>query len=657
MTLPSNVQFAKTFISKQLTEALKLTKHAPQTRFSPFAMYMSSKGSTSWEAAIKSQPNIAQDDFAPAGWKIVEAAKENTVVDDGKKKAGSKLLSFFGRKSSQSDTVLRSTPPPVSPVVSSLKPGSSPRASSENTRSSTTIDPNQGSGTVLPIAVSSSSSISTPKNDSNPTTFNVPSDSTVREPTPPPSAVARFFGRFSSRASKPSDSLALSQDDLEFLSDVPTFSEPVPNHDSESDALSMMIKSPPVPTMLPAPLAPPPRLSQPTRTLSQGTKFEQDQRNDDPFSIFNSSDSTSKHTHSPMNPLTAASPSPVGVPLLNLSSNASALAQSRNSDTNNCSQGWSMTSPNDFSTPPPVPKPKPNDTFPILSQGPSQNQWLEKDSLASGSTGMIPPLPPPPGSRSHTPLRIALSPSVQAAVDFDDDDFSEFLSSSTPPAPPSFNNNALAMRLANSSSSGEAPTTTNNIFDGFDDFLGPFSSDPQPPQPPAKQISQPPVPASKSPPPNNRQTHSTQSTPRHKHTRTVSKADHARTSSLLENAARGKWLGPASPLPEALLPPDSSHVKSPSNDFFKHGSTMQAQQAEAVTVLSASFQAPTLRADEKNRSQNSSRQLASANLLQLPMSSQLSLKPLTLPMNVAVPPPEVKSSGLSAQDLSFFEGL
>ena len=60
------------------------------------------------------QPNIAQDDFAPVGWKIVEAAKENTVVDDGKK-AGSKLLSFFGRKSSQSDAVLRSTFPPVSP--------------------------------------------------------------------------------------------------------------------------------------------------------------------------------------------------------------------------------------------------------------------------------------------------------------------------------------------------------------------------------------------------------------------------------------------------------------------------------------------------------------------------------------------------------------
>jgi hypothetical protein len=291
-------------------------------------------------------------------------------------------------------------------------------------------------------------------------------------------------------------------------------------------------------------------------------------------------------------------------------------------------------SPNDFSTPPPVPEPKPNVTFPILSQGPSQNQWLEKDSLASGSTGMISPLPPPPGSRSHTPLRIALSPSVQAAVDFDDDDFSEFLSSparSAPPAPPSFNHNALAMRLANSSSSvGQTPTTTNNNFDGFDDFLGPFSSDPQPPQPPAKQIPQPPVPASKSPPPNNRRTHSTQSTPRHKHTRTVSKVDHARTSSLLENAARGKWLGPASPLPEALPPPDSSHVKSSSNDFFKHGSTMQAQQAEAVAVLSASFQAPTLGADEKNRSQNGSRQLTSTHLLQLSMSSQLSLKPPTL---------------------------
>ncbi|KAF8817503.1 hypothetical protein BYT27DRAFT_7247377 [Phlegmacium glaucopus] len=694
MTLPSNVQFAKTFISKQLAEALKLTKHAPQTPLSPMAMYMSSKGSTSWEASIKSQPNITHDDFAPAGWKIVEAAKENTVVDDGKKKTGSGLLSFFGRRSaiSQSDAVSRPASPPVNnPIISSLATGSSPRVSADNMGSTTTVGSSQGSGRTtpaLPIAISSSSSISTQKNDSTLTASSVASDSIVRESTPPPSAVSRFFGRFSSRANKPRDSLALSQDDLEFLSDVPTFTESESGHGSELDTLGMMIKSPPLPMTLPPPLAPPPRPSQPTRSMSQTTKFEKDPMNDDPFSIFNSSDSASKHAYSPMNPLTASSPS-VGAPLLNLSlsSNASPLAHSRNSGSTASNQGWSsfgdlpapangilpvkrpvvasMTPPNS-STPPPVPESKPNAAFPILSRGSSsQNQRLGRDSLASGSTGVISPFPPPPGSRSHTPVHTTLS--VQVAANFDDDDdddFSEFLSSpaqSPPPAPPSSIHNVLA---ANSSSSvGQIPTTTNSIFDGFDDFLEPFSSDPQPPQPPAKPKPQPFAFPPNFPPSNTRRTPSTQSPPQRQHSRTVSKADHSRTMSLLENvAARGQWLGPAARLPEALPPPVSnSSTKPPSNDLFKYGSTMQAQQAQTQAALSASFQVPTLRTDEKNRSQNSSRQPTPAHLFRPPMSSQppLPTPPMLHPssMNAAVSPAEVKSGGLSAQDLSFFEGL
>jgi len=670
MTLPSKVQFAKTFISKQLAEALKLTKHAPQTPLSPMAMYMSSKGSTSWEASIKSQPNITHDDVAPAGWKIVEAAKENTDVDDGKKKAGSGLLSFFGRRTtiSQSDAVSRSASPPVnSPGIPSLMTGSSPRVSVDNTRStSTTVSSSQGGGRTTPaspIAISSSFFISTQKNDSNPTASSVASDFIAREPTPPPSAVSRFLGRFSSRANKARDSLALSQDDLEFLSDVPTFNESEYNHGPELDALSMMIKSPTLPTTLPPPLAPPPRPSQPTRTLSQATKFEKDPLNNDTFSIFNSSDSASKHTHSPMKSLTTTSPPPVGAPLLNLSlsSTASPLAHSRNSGSTGTNQGRSLFDglpappPHTSSAPPPVHKPKPNAAFPILSQG--------RDSLAPGPSGVISPLPPPPGSRSHTPAHTALSSSVQVAanLDNDDDEFSEFLSSpaqSPLPVPPSSIHNVLATNLANSSSSvGQMPTTTNSIFDGFDGFLEPFSSDPQPPQPPAKPKPQPFAPL----PSNNRRTPSTQPPPQQQHSRTVSKADHSRTLSLLENvAAHGQWLGPATPLPEALPPPVNSSISS-SNDNYKHGSAMQAQQAQAASALLASFQPPTLRTDEKNRSQNKTRQPTPAHLFQLPMSSQPSLsKPPTLrpsPMNAAVTPAEVKSGGLSAQDLSFFEGL
>ena len=678
MTLPSNVLFTNTFISKQLTEALKLTKHAPQTRFSPMAMYMSSKGSTSWEASIKSQPNITHEDFAPAGWKIVEAAIETTVVDDGKKKAGSGLLSFFGRRttSSQSDTILPSNSPPIiGSVISTIKTGLSPRASTDNMRSTPTIRSSQDSGRTtpaLPIATSSSSSISIQKNDSNPTTSIVASDSIVREPTPPPSAVSRFLSRFSSRA-KPRESLALSQDDLEFLSDVPAFSESESNYDSELDALSMMIKSSPLPTTLPPPLPPPPPPPQPTRTLSQTTKLEKDPMNDpmndDPFSIFNSSDSVSKHIHTPMKPLTGASTASATGSLLNSSVSPSAppLADSRNSGSTISNQGWSsfddlsapvnkivaaMTPPNNYSTPPSVPKPKPNAAFPVLSQeSSSQKQWVGRDSLTSESTGVIPPLSPPPRSSSHTPSYTALSPPVINLDDDDDDDeFSGFQSSpaqSAHPVPPSFTHNALVIN--SSSSIGQIPTTTNSIFDSLDEFLGPIPSDPQPPLTPPKQ--KPFVPASNFSPLNNR---------RPQHSRTVSKADHSRTLSLLENvAARGQWLGPASPLPAALSPPVSSNLKSSSNDYFNHGSSsMQAQQAQVMAAL----QAPTLGAVEKNHSQNSPHQLTPAYSFPPPVSSSRPplLKPPTLytsSMSPVVTPTKVKSGGLSAQDLSFFEGL
>ena len=669
MTLPPNVQFTNTFVSKQLTEALKLTKHAPQTRFSPMAMYMTSKGSTSWEASIKSQPNITHEDFAPAGWKIVEVAKESTVVDDNKKKAGSGLLSFFGRKttSSQSDTVLRSNSPPIiGSAVSSIKTGLSPRASTDNMKSTPTVRSSQDSGRTtpaLPIATSSSSSsISFQKNDPSSTNSIVASDSIVRECTPPPSAVSRFLGRFSSRP-KPRESISLSQDDLEFLSDVPTFTEPESNHVSELDALSMMIKSPPLPTALPPPLPPPPPA---TRTLSQTTKLEKDPMNDpvndDPFSIFNSSDLTSKRINTPMKPSTGASSPPVTSSYLNspVSPTTPSLANSHNSGNSN--QGWSSfddppapneivaITPHNYSTPPPVPKPKPNAAFPTLSQGSSsQKQGLGRDSLSSKSTGVISPLSPPPRSPSHTASHTALSRPV-ISID-DDDDFSEFLSSpaqSAPPASLSFTHNALVMNP--SPSVGQTPKTTNNIFDGFDEFLGPYSSEPQPPLPPAPPLfpaKQTPQPSPNIPSPNTR---------RPQHSRTVSKADHSRTLSLLENVAtRGRWLGPASPLPEALTPPAGSSImksSSSSNNYFNHGSsTMQSQQAQATAAL---LQVPVLGVDEKKVSQ----QLAPGfSFPPPPVSLQPPLYTPSIKPVVVVTPTQVKSGGLSAQDLSFFEGL
>lgn len=84
LTLPPQVQTSKTFTSKQISEALRLTRHLPLTRKSPMALYMASKGSTSWEASVKAQPQLAQEDFTPPGWKLVEKV-EPSPADDGKK--------------------------------------------------------------------------------------------------------------------------------------------------------------------------------------------------------------------------------------------------------------------------------------------------------------------------------------------------------------------------------------------------------------------------------------------------------------------------------------------------------------------------------------------------------------------------------------------
>ncbi len=218
-----------------MSEALKLTRHSQVTRSSPIALYMASKGSTSWENSLKSRPNMIQEDIVPAGWKILETTKEEPIVaDDGKKKPNGGLLSFFGRRgtNSSTDANKRSSSPIAS--ISSAKSGSSPRASVEGGRRSASQSVAGDKSTPASPSVASFGSTVVQKNDTNPlpetqaTSTTAPINEIVREPSPPPaSAVSRFLGRFSSRPKTSSmDSIALSQDDLEFLSDVPSLTSP-----------------------------------------------------------------------------------------------------------------------------------------------------------------------------------------------------------------------------------------------------------------------------------------------------------------------------------------------------------------------------------------------------------------------------------------------
>ncbi len=231
---------------------------------------------------------MIQEDIVPAGWKILETTKEEPIVaDDGKKKPNGGLLSFFGRRgtNSSTDANKRSSSPIAS--ISSAKSGSSPRASVEGGRRSASQSVAGDKSTPASPSVASFGSTVVQKNDTNPLPETQATSTTApikrncaRAIAPPASAVSRFLGRFSSRPKTSSmDSIALSQDDLEFLSDVPSLTSPEVDQDTGLDALSSMIRSPPLPTTLPAPLPPPPK-APPKTTVSSPAPSRQSQNND-----------------------------------------------------------------------------------------------------------------------------------------------------------------------------------------------------------------------------------------------------------------------------------------------------------------------------------------------------------------------------------------
>ncbi|KAH9479493.1 hypothetical protein JR316_0008087 [Psilocybe cubensis] len=697
LTLPVSEPFSKTFTSKQMSEALKMTRHTHLTRISPMTFYMSSKGLTSWEASVKAKPTFLQEDFTPAGWRILETQKpEASPADDGKKKSSGGLLSFFGRKTTNSPsdnqnvTAARSSSPINLSGTSSVRPGTSPRPSIDSSRRS--ISQSQAGSSTAPPSPSvvtfttNTPPVSVKDVDISPehvTATVVPAGSPDAEVVPQPSAVSRFLGRFSSRPSKSNgrDSLTLSSDDLEFLSDVPTV-DTSPDSSMGLDALSMMIKSPPIQTALPPPLKPPPR-APPQISMP----IPQENPPVDDFLSFFDNDNN-------MQPVPAQSQlpiKPVPTPLVMGFTTQALPTTTKTNSVNtseqmldfkgNVNQPWpsfdypsstpmkkpaptkrpfvaimSTSSSKPTSANPPL-LPKPTSGF-VLSNPPSLSR---RTTVGSGpESRSISPLPPPPPSRaqSHLPPLIRDSvppPPRPLTTTIEDDDFSEFLSS------PSDNTQSPQLSLGNftpSQPSLNQTTThsTSNLFDDFDDFVTP------PPQPPAKPI--PPkssFPLSRSPsvPKNANHAHSN-------HHKPIRVANHSKTLSLMENvAARGRWLAPPSPLPEALPPPEANGVSS-TVDFFSSGSSMQDQQAKATASLTAiaaasstSQQPPLLNFGPPPASN-------STLLTPIPQSAQATFPPATklqpfmtpLAAQPILPASNgTKTGGLSAQDLSFFEGL
>jgi hypothetical protein len=687
LTLPPQVQSCKTFTSKQISEALRLTRHLPLTRKSPMALYMASKGSTSWEASVKAQPQLAQEDFTPPGWKLVEKV-EPSPADDDKKSAGG-LLSFFGRKPtksiSDSVNVGRSAPSIKSPSRSaspnpSQAGGSSPRGSVDSAKSI----PGVHRGAVPSPTSLSFSLTKTP--DPNPIAtpeanagdqIEVPSDPV------PPSAVSRFFGRFSRTAkttspqslSNPRNSLALSQDDLEFLSDVIPSAQDDVDHQTQLDTLTDMIGSSPLPGTLPPPLPPPPRLQQsrrPSSSLSSSVVSPSKPNNDDIMSLFGPS---SLDRQSPVPDLFATIPSNKEIGNSSLSSviqplpvkNATPPAGSSNVHATLTDDRWHSF---DF-LPPATAKPQshvpptkrkiaaimsqtPSASAPNASEGlvfnlPGNSSYTSPQRFGKPSAPAIPFLPPPPSSRSQTPHQQP-APAEKLILEDDDDDFSDFLSSPSQAAhlPPLLGSTVTPVFPEQSSQA-----VSQHALNDFDALIKPTKTSSFPPQPPAKPLHfNSRSPPSKSHPLHSEKRPSASPPPQQTPARRVSRAaDHSRTLSLLETvASRGRWLEPPSPLPEALPPPGAS-AHSFDLDIFSSQSTMEAQQANAT----AGFSPPLL----PSRTHTTTQPVPSSNgnfLQPIPTIRPFSVSPVS-PSSTIGSSAVAKTGGLSAQDLSFFEGL
>lgn len=657
LVLPALVPFPNTFMSKKLSEALKLTRHSPSTRSSPFAMYMTSKGLTSWEASIKARPIVALDDITPAGWKVVETHKgDASIINDPKKKSGG-LFSFFGRKVPATDSTRSDTSSPVN------MSGIFPRPSTENSRSSITQSVGDGQSTLISPVVSLDTPVNSKvdfKPKSDPLLKDPSIDGTQTESTTP-SAISRFIGRISGRTTT-SASKDLSADDLEFLADVPTITNGEATKGLELNGLSKINKTLSVPKALPAPLPPPPhKPSPPPRQPLLPAQLTQPAANNDIFDIFDQKSVTpvlSKPTigfTAPSLPPALTPPPRISTPLASV---VNSLSSSKSSERD---QTWTS-----FEHP----------SAPMKKPTSATSQAIRRTSATMNSSNISPtppkptpsspfPLPPPPSISQTLPVFDLFSAPQSAAplpppIDTnEEEEFSDFLSS---PAVNDTHTSSIFMDdFSKTSAQTVSLTNVKTITLPKEDFH--CISDPLPPPTPEKLPMTPrstrseslasfrPIPSSQS---------------GKGHVRKVSrKADHARTLSLLETAAaRDRWLAPPSPIPEALAPPPNSSTSGVG--LLGSGEIqMQNQQAHATASLGASHSSPAVASSSEGAKFRQLHHLPPPPLFKSPMLQPSTvthvasrpLQPALGNKNGASSENKASIGGLSAQDLSFFEGL
>ncbi|KAG2129204.1 uncharacterized protein EDB93DRAFT_121796 [Suillus bovinus] len=607
MALSPPMQFSQTATAKELNNALKLTRHMPLIRKSPMALLLSSKGSTDWEKSVKARKDIPVDD-APAGWRILEKDERAAMADaTHPKKPGSGLLSFWNRKASSSipsvDAKVENVrPPPISArsSVDSTKPQAPDKRDISPARSLSVFMPSS------PVASSSAAP-----------------DVVIPAVTPAPSAVSRFLNRFSRAKGTGSErkSIALSTDDLDFLSDiVPSTHDPDDDMDNaQLKALSNLVNSnpTPLPTKLPPPLAPPPKppsvnASRPPSVGLSGLGITLEPAHGSP-------------QHPPARAPSLSLPlSPVASDISFSRPHSPAVPPKPSSPINTTFSAY--TNPIIPAVIPSPPRPS--------SRTHSPFQLLPPPKASSALS--IPPLLPPPVSPPQTP-RPSVYPMLAATyqdLDEDDDSFSAFSNlPHTDPFPAPRESMDSSLNSPSSTQALNSSKSSNSMsFDDFDDFV--TSSRIRTPSPP-------PVPAK----PSKMVGGATAATPSLRSDTSI----HIRTQSLLDHAVtqRGQWPSP--------LSAHSSHpVLPPPSGYPSFGRDIDLLSDGGAVLSAPKFGTPPPKVQSTMVPQLSP-SLSPAPLPQ-PLLSLASLSPSS--SRAERPPAKpIQTGGLTAQDLSFFEGL
>ena len=657
-SFPPPMPFNKTAVAKSVKETLRLTRFFAVAQSSPMAHLHASKGSTDWEKSVKAQNGAANDEW---GWDLKHEPEENSEpTDSTKDKKGGGLLSFWSRKASSITSTstgdLPTPNPPKSPTVVSkaTTPATSGRPSIDSSRIA--------SPTTATFPSSSPPAVDTDAVSSDP-------------PVAQPSAVSRFFNRFSRKPSAVTtsppgkegpSSLSLSPDDFSFLSDMaPSTSEtplqPQPESTSASSLEAMLSLSTtsfgPGSSKLPPPLAPPPsRASGPI-----GHRFSNSQGSDTSFDA-KMADTQMKDLlgtvmGAPSSQLSGYSPITVDVSEPSVESETPSSAfQGPGSPTYRTMHQSSRVQgrpPANYQ----IRETRSGMSSPVLPQPVSAPTTLSLHSTEHSSTITAistsipsPPIPPPHTAerasrqqpialaRFHNPLPPTPKPGV--------DDVIDLLSASPPSSMPSnthlpefgsaFSSGQSGTASLLSSVSNQSPSVASSSVDDFGDF-GDFISTrlrtPSPPKVPQK---------------------------------TFKTTDHQPTLELVEKAAsrQGRWPAPPSPLPQPLPPPPGSSSNSsyfnmapgqPSEIDLLTSDNSPAKGSSMSNTLSSQHSALPQPLFVSSPSHPTSTPLdvspaPSAGAL-TSRTSTPSLLPSSEPSKLA------GASGLSAQDLSFFEGL